>query len=109
MYEILVKSGQSLDAADEFEKLILHCVKDNICHFDSKVFRFPDGFPMGGPFSSLMADVLMDRLERWVLNFARFSSLVLLWYRYVDDTFCIWNGTDSELETFTKDLHTFDP
>ena len=30
MYEILVKSGQTLDAADELEKLILHCVKDNI-------------------------------------------------------------------------------
>ena len=89
MYEVLVKSGQSLDAADEFEKLILHCVKDNICHFDSKVFRLPDGLPMGGPLSSLMADVLMDRLERWVLNFARFSSRVIFWYRYVDDTFCI--------------------
>ena len=63
---------------------------------------------MGGPLSSLLADIFMDRLEQWILKFGRHSSKALLWYRFVDDIFCIWTGTDSELALFTHDLHSFD-
>ena len=38
----------------------------------------------------------------------RHSSKALLWYRFVDDIFCIWIGTDSELALFTHDLQSYD-
>ena len=47
---------------------------------------------MGGPMSSLIAEVFMDRLECWVLNRYQNSGNILLWYRYVDDILCLWPG-----------------
>jgi len=63
---------------------------------------------MGGAMSSLIAEVLMDRLERWVLRrWCQFGN-VTLWYRYVDDVLCVWQGPDSNLERFQKVLHSYD-
>ena len=66
---------------DEFEKLV------RICYFNGDSYIFPDGLPMGGPLSSLLADIFMDRLEQWILKFGRHSSKALLWYQFVDDIF----------------------
>ena len=73
-----------------------------------QTFRFPAGLPMGGPLSSLIADVLMDRLERWILRFSRYSTThVSLWYRYVDDVSCAWTDSDATLNLFLRDLNRF--
>lgn len=64
---------------------------------------------MGGPLSTLLANVFMDRLEQWVLRYGRYSSRVVLWYRFVDDIFCVWSGTNDELNMFTQDLQNYDP
>ena len=69
---------------------------------------FPDGLPIGGPLSPLLANVFMDRWEQWVLKFGRYSSCATLWYRFVDDICCIWSGTDDELHQFTADLQKYD-
>ena len=109
MYEYLVKSGVDLDTADEFEKLAPTCLQHNNCLFDGKTFKFPGEVPMGGPMSSIIAEDFMDRLERWVLNrWFKFDNVVL-WYRYVDDIFCIWRGSDGDLERFQALLHFFFP
>jgi len=94
IYETLIKSGQSYQYTEEFTGLVSSCVKQNICFANGKIHLLPDGLPMGGPLSSLMADIFMDRLERWALKSARFSSQVLLWFRFVDDILCFWLGTD---------------
>jgi len=63
---------------------------------------------MGGALSSLIAEVLMDRLECWVLRrWCQFGN-VILWYWYVDDMLCVWQSPDSNLERFQKILHSFD-
>ena len=63
---------------------------------------------MGGPMSSIIAEAFIDRLERWVLSTSRFSSNVILWYRYVDDILCLWRGSDEDLRKFHCHLHSFD-
>ena len=57
MYEILEKYGVDL------ENLAHTSLDRNICQFDG-----PGEVPMGGPTSSIIAEVFMDRLERWALN-----------------------------------------
>jgi len=101
MYELLVKVGVSFDGADEFEKLVL------LCTDKSRTCQFSAGLPIGGPLSSLIADVLMDRSERWILRFSQYSRHALLCYRYVDDVFCVWTGSDVELNLFLRDLNRF--
>ena len=74
MYELIVKSGSIFDTADEFERLILLCAEKDVCFFDGKMIRFPAGLPTGGPLSSLIANVFMNRLERWIRRFARYAA-----------------------------------
>ena len=45
--------------------------------------------------------------ERFVNN--PFLNKVLKWYRYIDDIFCIWEGTDKELSDFMALLNDIDP
>ena len=78
MYELLVKSGLSLDAADVFEKLMLQCVEKNISYFDGKV---PNSLLMGGPLKRLCLLLSSSRSSPAFLSFAsqhlptpRFSS-----------------------------------
>ena len=101
-----MKTGLTFDAADEFEKLILLCTEKNICLFDGKIFQFPTGLPMGGPLSSLIPNVLIDRLERWVFKHSRYSKHALIWNRYVDDVFCVWTASDLELNLFLHNLNS---
>ena len=105
---MLQKSGIHRDTVDEFEALILICLQLNICSFDNKTFKFPSGVPMGGPLSSVVADVLMDTLEWWVLEHWAKPDTIILWYRFVDDIFCVWRGSDSELDLFHEFLHFYD-
>ena len=62
---------------------------------------------MGSPLSSIIAEVFIDRLERWTLKYSHYSTCVL-WSRYIDDIFCIWRGSNLELKKFHVDLHKFD-
>jgi len=63
---------------------------------------------MGGPIASFIVEVFMNRLVQWIFRHARFANRVISWYRYVDDVFCIWQGTDFELQHFHHQLHSFD-
>lgn len=99
-YELLVKSSVDLDTVDKFWRLILACTsEDNICKFNGTTFKFP---------LSIVTEVFMDRLECWVLHHWRDSGEIIIWYRFVDDVFCIWRSSDQSLEAFKKPLHSFD-
>ena len=77
MYESLIKSKFSHDYADEFSDLLYVCVQLNLCYFNGETYIFQDGLPMGGPLSSLLANVYMDRLEHWILKHGHFVSRVI--------------------------------
>jgi hypothetical protein len=88
----------------EFRALIKKCVEHNICLFKNKIFKFPDGLPIGGPFSSLLADVFLNNLEESILNNFPVGHRVTFWIRYVDDVLCVWLESDSEIHKFLCDL-----
>lgn len=93
----------------EFKNLITLCLKDNICFYRGKTYRFPDGLPMGGPLSSLVADVYMDNLETKILSDDNGAAHVLYYKRYVDDILCIWDGPDVALQQFLDSMNNHHP
>jgi len=56
----------------------------------------------------MAADDFMDHFERNVFQNNSFPN-VLKWFRYVDDIFCIWNGSISELQNFHRHLNSLEP
>jgi len=92
---------------EEFKNLITICLKDNICSYQGRTYRFPDGLPMEGPLSTLVADTFMDHLENQILTSGPETDSILYYARYVDDIFCISNDTDDMLRHFLDRLIIF--
>ena len=93
----------------EFQKLVTLCLANNVCIYRKKKYRFPDGLPMGGPLSPLVAEIFMTHLEETILHSHSLATHVRSWYRYVDDVLCIWRGPRSDLEVFLEHLNRFHP
>jgi hypothetical protein len=62
---------------------------------------------MGSPLSPLLADVFMDDFERNLFeNNTIDTRNIFCWYRYVDDIFAIWTGTQRQLDCFLTTLNS---
>ncbi|CAJ0934536.1 unnamed protein product [Ranitomeya imitator] len=56
---------------------------------------------MGSNVAPAYANLYMDRFERdFVYPDTLFQQHALLWYRYIDDIFCIWQGDHTSLTRF---------
>ena len=58
---------------------------------------------MGSAASPEIADITFHDLERKIL--AKYGTKIDLWRRFRDDIFMIYNGTETELENFLKEIN----
>nr|VZI14711.1 unnamed protein product [Spirometra erinaceieuropaei] len=72
-------------------ELLKLCLR-NYCQFDNKFYQQVKGTPMGSPISGLIAELVLQRLEKKV--FQDLSPKV--WLRYVDDTFVVIKNCEVE-------------
>ncbi|BHF70332.1 hypothetical protein SprV_0301338200 [Sparganum proliferum] len=71
--------------------------------FNGQVYEQKKGTPMGSPLSGLIAEAVLQRLERLVFS----SYPPKFWARYVDDTFVIIKRND--VQTFKTLLNSIFP
>ncbi|BHF79237.1 hypothetical protein SprV_0602235700 [Sparganum proliferum] len=71
--------------------------------FNGQVYEQKKGTPMGSPLSGLIAEAVLQRLERLVFS----SYPPKFWARYVDDTFVIIKRSD--VQTFKTLLNSIFP
>lgn len=88
--------------SDEMRLLINTCLDQNYFRFNNKFYVQKEGLAMGSPSSPLFSEIYMKDFEEKLFtnnnNFIR--NNIKFWCRYVDDIFCIWNGTFRQLDTF---------
>jgi len=85
MVSRLRKKNVHPEIIKEFKNLITICLKDNICFYQGRTYRFPDGLPIEGPSPTLVADTFMDDLENQFLTSGPETDHILYYARYVDD------------------------
>jgi len=68
MEDFLKEKNIQQETIQEFKDLLHHCVDKDLCVFGGTVYRFPDGLPMRGPLSILVADVFLNRLETEIVE-----------------------------------------
>jgi hypothetical protein len=81
--DLLTENPCDIGTADLMK--LLHICLNNYCVFDGKYYHQEKGTPMGSPISGLVAEAVLQNLEKQVFN----TLKPKLWLRYVDDTFVI--------------------
>ena len=86
----------------KFLSLTLHL---NNFEFNGKHYLQKKGSSMGSKSSCRYADVFMDDFETKFI-YPRIQNKHAAYYRFVDDIFMIWTGTEAELLSFFKEINT---
>ena len=60
--------NQANEVIEDFKVLLSQCIDKNLCVFRETTYQFPDGLPMGGPLSALIAEIYLDFLETEILK-----------------------------------------
>ena len=73
--------------------------------FNDKFYEQISSTTMGTKCAPIHAILFMDRLEREFLSTRKLIPLV--WWRYIDDIFMIWQHSHEELNSFLEALNSF--
>ena len=94
-------------SSDTFIELAEIVLKNNIFEFDEKTFKQVRGTAIGTKFAPPYAILFMADLEEKILN--AFEEKPMIWWRYIDDIFFIWEHGEESLEKFLNKLNSFHP
>ena len=82
-------------------------LKNNIFQFDEKTFKKVRGTAIGTKFASPYAILFMVDLKKKILNTSQKKPMI--WWRYIDDIFFIWEHEEESLEKFLNKINSFHP
>ena len=102
--------GSDLPLSVKHLRQILHFIlQRNYFQFIDNFYLQTHGTAMGSPFASNYANIFMDSIERHILNSAPGGKKPLVWFRFIDDIFCIWiHGVDL-LQIFFEHMNSTHP
>lgn len=103
----LINANLSAIEINDIITLTKLCVESPFFVYDGQYYEQTDGLPMGSPLSPLLADIFLDYIECKALN--NYHEKPLIWIRYVDDIFLIWNFGKDSLATFHNYLNKQHP
>ena len=77
--------------------------KNNIFEFDEKTFKQTRGTVIGTKFAPPYAILFMANLEEKMLE--GFEKKPMIWWRYIDDIFFIWEHGEESLKVFIEKVN----
>lgn len=93
--------------ASDLLELLKFSIKNLFFKFNQKIYVQEEGLSMGSPLSPFLAELFMNDLETNQIKQSHlFKNHVIFWRRYVDDIFCIFNGSDKQLNNFLVFLNS---
>jgi len=72
----------------------------NVLEFNEEYYLQIDGLPMGSACSPQLASLFLWNLEEKIPS--EFLKYILIWKRFIDDIFVLWNGPKEILEEFKQ-------
>jgi len=107
--ELLTKDSslneRSLLSCDEIVQLLEFCLKSTSFVFRGEIYAQNFGCSMGSPISTIVANLVMEHIERVIFSQSSFD--VLFWKRFVDDTWIVINKDD--VRNFFAHINNIEP
>ncbi|XP_059046970.1 uncharacterized protein LOC131842461 [Achroia grisella] len=101
----LVKSKlQENNIPDEYAILLEHCLTSGYLVYRNEYYLQVEGVAMGSPVAPVVANLWMEKIDNLAISTTAFP--VKLWKRYVDDIFCILEGTETEVMQYLSYLNS---
>ena len=96
---------------DQMMKLISTILKQNYFEFNGKFYITNKGLAMGAPLSSTLAQIYLCNFEEThIMNVKNpYFKFIHKYFRYVDDTFLIFSGTDRLIKALVKYVNSLSP
>ncbi len=98
---------QSRPSVREIKELISHILTKNNFSFTDRHFVQVQGTAMGTKMAPSYANLFMSDLEDRLLSSA--PNRPLVWWRFIDDIFSIWCGSQDSLVEFIDHINSFHP
>ena len=105
LYEKLEEISDKKVPSADLVGMVEFVLKNNFFEFDSKVKKQISGTAIGTKFVLPYVYIFMDKVEIDVLETQAVKPLV--WLRYIDDIFFIWNESEEKLEEFLESRNNF--
>jgi predicted GIY-YIG superfamily endonuclease len=94
-------------AEKDLRNLFELAVMNTPFRFYDQLYMQVDGVSMGSPLAPILADIFMNHVEQQLENYEHYDK-IKLYLRYVDDTFIILNGKETDVKKlveFVNELH----
>ena len=92
-------------SSDTLTELVEVVLKNNIFEFDEKTFKQKRGTAIGTKFAPPYAILFLANLEEKMLE--GFEKKPMIWWRYIDDIFFIWEHGEESLKVFIEQVNMF--
>ena len=81
-------------------------INQNYFQYNNKLYSQKEGLVMGGPLSALLSEIYMQNYEtNNILNNNIYCTYIKAYYRYVDDTFILFSGSNRQAQNFVNYLN----
>ena len=107
VYRFLKTRKNKQISKDTLAELTEIVKKNNIFEFDEKTFKQKRGTAIGTKFAPPYAILFMADLEEKL--FEIFEKKTMIWWRYIDDIFFIWEHGEESLRDFIDQVNLFHP
>ena len=103
-FEVLEKRKNKKIPSLLLKRLILTVLKSNVFRFGDKIYQQIMGTAMGTPMAPNYANIFLDRFESHMLDEYEVATGLkpLVWMRFIDDIFFIWQHDKVSLDHFVK-------
>ena len=82
-------------------------LKENSFHFNGNNYLQTHGTAMGTKMAVSFANIFMAAVETDIINSSCFKPLI--WKRYIDDVFSLWNRNKEEINSFIELANSYHP
>lgn len=101
--------GKDVTHRSMMKELLTTVIRDNIFEFKDQFYRQVRGIAMGTRMAPAFANLFMAEIEEKALSTWKTCPPPLIWSRFLDDVFLVWEHGEENLALFVQHLNSILP